>query len=216
MLKPYSFRKEFLLTLIAGSTCATTMHYVLIQPEHFEESVNVFALIGLLAMCGKWLVFPARAAQKEGNKLLSVSVAVVWVCLISVAEIFTSGAYSNISEISPWSGVIGVALVSPFMVKILAMSDETFREIYGYVPKYNEPESNARLVFAPVFAVLGALLVTNWQMSSIVTIFLPAQWLIQQDAEKEFYRHQSIWPQLILIATYLGLWGYTLGYLNNI
>lgn len=128
MLKPYSFRKEFLLTLIAGSTCATTMHYVLIQPEHFEESVNVFALIGLLAMCGKWPVFPAWAAQKEGNKLLSVSVAVVWVCLISVAEIFTSGAYSNISEISPWSGVIGVALVSPFMVKILAMSDDTFRE----------------------------------------------------------------------------------------
>ena len=132
--------------------------------------------------------------KKRGNKLLSVSVAVVWVCLISVAEIFTSGAYSNISEISPWSGVIGFALVSPFMVKILAMSDETFREIYGYVPKYNEPESNARLVFAPVFAVLGALLVTNGQMSSIVTIFLPAQWLIQQDAEKEFYRHHSIWP----------------------
>ena len=52
MLKPYSFRKEFLLTLTAGSTCAT-MHYVLIQPEHFEESVNVFALIGLLAMYGK-------------------------------------------------------------------------------------------------------------------------------------------------------------------
>lgn len=72
------------------------------------------------------------------------------------------------------------------MVKILAMSDETFREINGYVPKYNEPESNARLVFAPVFAVLGALLVTNGQMSSIVTIFLPAQWLIQQDAERNF------------------------------
>ena len=70
--------------------------------------------------------------------------------------------------------MIGVALVSPFMVKILAMSDETFREIYGYVPKYNEPESNGRLVFATVFAVLGALLVTNLQMSSIVTIFLPA------------------------------------------
>ena len=87
MLKPYSTRKEFLLTLIAGSICAT-MHYVLIQPEHFEESVNVFALIGLLVMFGNWLVFPARAAQKEGNKLLSVSVAVACVCLISPAGIF--------------------------------------------------------------------------------------------------------------------------------
>ena len=87
MLKPYSIRNEFLLTLIAGGMCAT-MHYVLIQPEHFEESVNVFVLIGLLAISGKWLVFPARAAQKEGNKLLSISVAVVWVCLISVAGIF--------------------------------------------------------------------------------------------------------------------------------
>ena len=63
----------------------------------------------------------------------------VWVCLISVAEVFTSGAYSNISEISPWSDVIGVALISPFMVKILAMSDETFREIYCYVPKLMNP-----------------------------------------------------------------------------
>ena len=31
MLKPYSIRNEFLLTLIAGGICAT-MHYVLIQP----------------------------------------------------------------------------------------------------------------------------------------------------------------------------------------
>ena len=65
MLKPYSIRNEFLLTLIAGGMCAT-MHYVLIQPEHFEESVNVFALIGLLAMCGKWLVFPAGLRKKRG------------------------------------------------------------------------------------------------------------------------------------------------------
>ena len=96
MLKPYRTRNELLLTLIAGSICAT-MHYVLIQPEHFEASVNVFALIGLLAMFGKWLVFPARSAQKEENKLLSISVAVVLVCLISAAAIFTSVAFSSTS-----------------------------------------------------------------------------------------------------------------------
>ena len=61
MLKTYSTRNEFLLKLIAGGICAT-MYYVLTQLEQFEESVNVFALIGLLAMFGKWLVFPARAA----------------------------------------------------------------------------------------------------------------------------------------------------------
>ena len=215
MLKPYSFRKEFLLTLIVGGMCAT-MHHMFIQPPHIEESVHVFALIGLIVMFGKWLVFPARAAQKDGNKLLSVSVAVVWVCLISVAGVFTSGTYSNTSEISPWSGVIGVALVSPFMVKILAMSDETFREIFGYVPEHNEPVSDARLVFALVFAALGILLLTNWEMSFIASTLLSAHWLIQQDAEKEFYRHHPMWPQLILIAVYAGLWGYTLGYLNNI
>ena len=67
MWKPYSIRNEFLLTLIAGGMCAT-MHYVLIQPEHFEESVNVFALIGLILICSKWLVFPARAAKKRGEQ----------------------------------------------------------------------------------------------------------------------------------------------------
>lgn len=215
MLKPYSIRKEFLLTLIVGGMCAT-MHYVLIQPEHFEESVNVFALIGLLAMCGKWLVFPARAAQKEGNKLLSVSVAVVWACLISAAGIFSSGAFSSTSEISPWPILVGVAFVSPFTFKSLAMSDEKFREIYGYVPKHNEPVSNARLVFALVFAALGVLLLTNGEMSFIASTLLSAQWLVQQDAQKEFYRHHPMWPQLILIAIYGGLWGYTLRYLNNI
>ena len=215
MLKPYSIRKEFLLTLIVGGVCAL-LHYMFIQLPHIEESVHVFALIGLIVMFGKWLVFPARAAQKEGNKLLSISVAVACVYLISVAGIFTSGAYSNTSEIPPWSGVIGVALVSPFMVKILAMSDEKFREIYGYVPKYNEPVSNARLVFALVFAALGILLLTNGEMSFIASTLLSAQWLVQQDAEKEFYRHHPMWPQLILIAIYAGLWGYTLRYLNNI
>ena len=215
MLKPYSIRKEFLLTLIVGGMCAL-LHYIMIPPEHFEESVHVFAVVGLLGMCGKWLVFPARAAQKEGNKLLSVSVAVVWVCLISIAGIFTSGAYSNTSEISPWSAVIGGAFLSPFMLKSQAISDETFREMYGYVPTHNEPVSSARLVFAPVFAVLGVLLFTHRVMSSIVNIILPPLLLVQQDAEKEFYRHHSMWPELILIAIYGGLWVYTLGYLNNI
>ena len=42
MLKPYSIRKEFLLTLIVGGVCAL-LHYIMVQPEHFEESVHVFA-----------------------------------------------------------------------------------------------------------------------------------------------------------------------------
>ena len=215
MLKPYSFRNEFLLTLIAGGMCAL-VHYMFIQPPHIEESVHVFAVIGLIVMFGKWLVFPARAAQKEGNKLLSISVAVVCVCLFSVAVIFTNGAYSNKSEISPWSAVIGGAFLSPFMLKALAISDETFREYYGYVSTHNEPVSSARLVFAPVFAVLGVLLFTHGVMSSIVNIILPPLWLVQQDAHKEFNRHHPMWPELILFAIYLGLWGYTLVYLNNI
>ena len=151
MLKPYSIRKEFLLKLIVGGVCAL-LHYIMVQPEHFEESVHVFAVIGLLVMFGKWLVFPARTVQKEGNKLLSISVAVVWVCLISAAGIFSSGAYSNTSEISAWPIVIGVAVASPFMVKILAMSDETFREHYGYVPVHTDP--------APVYAVITSLLLS--------------------------------------------------------
>ena len=96
MLKPYSTRNEFLLTLIVGGMCAL-VHYMMIQPLHIEESIHVFALIGLLAMFGTWVVFPARSAQKEENKLLSISVAVVWVCLISAAAIFTSGAFISTS-----------------------------------------------------------------------------------------------------------------------
>ena len=46
MLKPYSIRNEFLLTLIAGSICAL-VHYMFIQPPHIEESVHVFAVLGL-------------------------------------------------------------------------------------------------------------------------------------------------------------------------
>ena len=161
MLKPYSFRNEFLLTLIAGGMCAL-VHYMFIQPPHIEESVHVFAVIGLIVMFGKWLVFPARAAQKEGNKLLSISVAVVCVCLFSVAVIFTNGAYSNKSEISPWSAVIGGAFLSPFMLKALAISDETFREYYGYVSTHNEPVSSARLVFAPGVRCSGSFTVYAW------------------------------------------------------
>ena len=209
MLKTYSFRNEFLLTLIAGGMCAT-MHYVLIQPEHFEESLNIFALIGLILICSKWLVFPARAAQKEGNKLLSISVAVVWVCLMSAAGIFSSGAFSSASEISPWPIAVGVALVSPFTIKSLAMSDEKFREIYGYVPKHNEPVSNARMIFALVFAALGILLLTNGEMGFIAPTLPSALWLVQQDAEKEFCRHHPMWPHLILMAIYGCLWVYTL------
>ena len=91
MLKPYSTRNEFLLTLIVGGVCAL-LHYIMVQPEHFEESVHFFAVIGLLVMFGNWLVYPARAAQKEGNKLLSVSVAVACVCLISPAGIPDGGS----------------------------------------------------------------------------------------------------------------------------
>ena len=50
MLKPYSIRKEFLLTLIVGGMCAL-VHYMLTQPEHLEVSVNVFAVIGLALHC---------------------------------------------------------------------------------------------------------------------------------------------------------------------
>ena len=67
MLKPYSIRNEFLLTLIAGGMC-TTMHYVLIQPEHFEESVNVFALIGLLAIAANgWSSLPGLRRKRGAN-----------------------------------------------------------------------------------------------------------------------------------------------------
>lgn len=215
MLKPYSIRNEFLLTLIAGGMCAT-MHYVLIQPEHFEESVNVFVLIGLLAISGKWLVFPARAAQKEGNKLLSISVAVLWVCLISAAGIFSSGAFSSASEISPWPILVSLALVSPFTIKSLAMSDEKFREYYGYVPEHADP--------APVYAVITSLLLSITCLmllffghsTYIIVAIASAGLLVQQDAQKELYRHHPMWPQIILIAIYGGIWGYTLGHLNNI
>ena len=215
MLKPYSARNEFLLTSIAGGMCAT-MHYVLIQPEHFEESVNVFALIGLLAMCGNWLVFPARAAQKEGNKLLSISVAVVWVCLISAAGIFSSGAFSSTSEISPWPILVGVAFVSPFTFKSLAMSDEKFRENYGYVPEHADPVPVYAMITSLLLSITCLVLLLFGHSSYIIVAVASAGLLVQQDAQKEFYRYHPMWPQLILIAIYGGLWGYTLRYLNNI
>ena len=204
MLKPYSARNEFLLTLIAGSICAT-MHYVLIQPEHLEESVNVFALIGLLAMCGKWLVFPARAVQKEGNKLLSVSVAVVWVCLISAAGIFSSGAFSSTSEISPWPILVGLALVSPFTIKSLAMSDERFREYYGYVPEHADPVPVYAMITSLLLSITCLVLFFFGHVSYIIVAVASAGLLVQQDAQKEFYRHHPMWPHLILIAIYAGL-----------
>ena len=215
MLKPYSTRNEFLLTLIAGSICAT-MHYVLIQPEHFEESVNVFAVIGLIVMFGEWLVFPARAAQKEGNKLLSISVAVVWVCLISAAGIFSSGAFSSTSEISPWPILVGLALVSPFTIKSLAMSDERFREYYGYVPEHADPVPVYAMITSLLLSITCLVLLFFGHVSYIIVAVVSAGLLVQQDAQKEFYRHHPMWPHLILIAIYAGLWGYTLGYLNNI
>ena len=215
MLKPYSARNEFLLTSIAGGMCAT-MHYVLIQPEHFEESVNVFALIGLLAMCGNWLVFPARAAQKEGNKLLSISVAVVWVCLISAAGIFSSGGFSSASEISPWPILVGVALVSPFTIKSWAMSDERFREYYGYVPEHADPVPVYAMITSLLLSITCLVLLLFGHSSYIIVAVASAGLLVQQDAQKEFYRYHPMWPQLILIAIYGGLWGYTLRYLNNI
>ena len=215
MLKPYSARNEFLLTLIAGSICAT-MHYVLIQPEHFEESVNVFAVIGLIVMFGEWLVFPARAAQKEGNKLLSISVAVVWVCLISAAGIFSSGGFSSTSEISPWPILVGVAVASPFIFKSLAMSDDTFREYYGYVPEHADPVPVYAMITSLLLSITCLVLLLFGHASYIIVAVGSAGMLVQQDAQKEFYRHHPMWPHLILIAIYAGLWGYTLGYLNNI
>ena len=215
MLKPYSIRNEFLLTLIAGGMCAT-MHYVLIQPEHFEESVNVFALIGLLAMCGKWLVFPARAAQKAGSKLLSTSVAVVWACLISAAGIFSSGAFISTSEISPWPILVGLALVSPFTINSLAMSDERFREYYGYVPEHADPVPVYAMITSLLLSITCLVLLFFGHVSYIIVAVASAGLLVKQDAQKEFYRHHPMWPQLILIAIYGGIWGYTLRYLNNI
>ena len=188
MLKPYSIRNEFLLTLIVGGMCAT-MHHMFIQPPHIEESVHVFALIGLIVMFGEWLVFPARAAQKEGNKLLSVSVAVACVCLISPAGIFSSGAYTNTSEISPWPIVIGVAVASPFMVKKLAMSDETFREHYGYVPVHTDPVPIYAVMTSLLFSITCLMLLFFGQTSYIIVAVASAGLLVQQDAQKEFYRH---------------------------
>lgn len=215
MLKPYSTRNEFLLTLIVGGMCAT-MHYVLIQPEYFEESVHVFAVIGLIVICGKWLVFPARAAQKEGSKLLAISVAVVWVCLTSAAGIFASGAFSNTSEISPWPPLVGVAAASPFIFKSLALSDEKFREIYSYVPVHTDPVPVYAVITSLLFSITCLVLLFFGLTSYIILVVASVGFLVQQDAQKEFYRHHAMWPELILIATYGGLWGYTLGYLNNI
>jgi ABC-type branched-subunit amino acid transport system permease subunit len=53
-------------------------------------------------------------------------------------------------------------------------------------------------------------------VSYIIVAVASAGLLVKQDAQKELYRHHPMWPQLILIAIFAGLWGYTLGYLNNI
>ena len=187
MLKPYSIRNEFLLTLIVGGMCAL-LHYMMNQPLQIEESIHVFAVIGLLLMFGNWLVFPARAAQKERSKLLSVSVAVACVCLISPAGIFSSGAYNNTSEISPWPIVIGVALVSPFMVKLLAMSDETFREYYGYVPEHADPVPVHAMITSLLLSITCLVLLFFGHVSYIIVAVASAGLLVQQDTQKEFYR----------------------------
>ena len=67
--------------------------------------VSEFLMFGPRAL-RKWLVFPARAAQKAGSKLLSVSVAVA----CAPAGIFSSGAFISTSEISPWPILVGLAL----------------------------------------------------------------------------------------------------------
>ena len=120
-----STRNEFLLTLIAGGMCAT-MHYVLIQPEHFEESVNVFALIGLLAMCGNWWVFSAREANHTTSQFLKLTVLASIMAVTGGFAVIATNGFPYI--ITPWSIVVSMAVASPFTIKSFAISDKKFRE----------------------------------------------------------------------------------------
>ena len=213
MLKPYSARNEFLLTSIAGGMCAT-MHYVLIQPEHLEESVNVFALIGLLAMCGNWWVFSAREVTRIDNQFLKLTVLASITAMIGGGVVVATNRFSYI--ITPGAIVIGVAVVSPLAFKSLALSDDTFREYYGYVPEHADPVPVYAMITSLLLSITCLVLLLFGHASYIIVAVASAGMLVQQDAQKEFYRHHPMWPQLILIAIYGGIWGYTLRYLNNI
>ena len=213
MLKPYSFRNEFLLTLIAGGMCAT-MHYLLTQPEHFEESVNVFALIGLLAMCGNWWVFSAREANHTTSQFLKLTVLASIMAVTGGFAVIATSGFPYI--ITPWSIVVGVAVASPFIFKSLAMSDEKFREYYGYVPVHADPVPVYAVITSLLLSVTCLVLLLFGHKGHIIMALVSASSLVKQDVQKQFYRHNPMWPHLILIAIYGGLWGYTLGYLNNI
>ena len=213
MLKSYSFRKEFLLTLIAGGICAL-LHYMFTRPPDIEESVHVFAVIGLAGMCSNWWVFSAREVTRIGNQFLKLTVLASITAMIGGEVVIATSGFPYI--ITPGSIVIGVAVVSPLAFKLLALSDETFREYYGYVPVHADP--------VPVYSVIASLLLS---ITCLVLLFFghttytvvaiaSAGLLVQQDAQKELYRHHPMWPHLILIAIYGCLWVYALGYLNNI
>ena len=96
------------------------------------------------------------------------------------------------------------------------MSDETFREHYGYVPVHTDPVPVYAIITSLLLSITCLVLLFFGHVSYIIVAVASAGVLVQQDAQKEFYRHHPTWPQLILIAIYGGLWGYTLGYLNNI
>ena len=136
--------------------------------------------------------------------------------MISAAGIFSSGAFSSTSKISPWPILVGLALVSPFTIKSLAMSDERFREYYGYVPEHADPVPVYVMITSLLLSITCLVLLFFGHVSYIIVAVASAGLLVKQDAQKEFYRHHPMWPHLILIAIYGGLWGYTLGYLNNI
>ena len=190
------------------------MHSVLIQPEHFEESVNVFALVGLLAMCGNWWVFSAREVTRIDNQFLKLTVLASITAMIGGGVVIATNGFSYI--ITPWPILVGLALVSPFTIKSLAMSDERFREYYGYVPEHADPVPVYAMITSLLLSITCLVLLFFGHVSYIIVAVASAGSLVQQDAQKEFYRHHPMWPHLILIAIYGGLWGYTLGYLNNI
>ena len=190
------------------------MHSVLIQPEHFEESVNVFALVGLLAMCGNWWVFSAREVTRIDNQFLKLTVLASITAMIGGGVVIATNGFSYI--ITPGAIVIGVAVVSPLAFKSLALSDETFREYYGYVPVHADPVPVYAVITSLLLSITCLVLLLFGHKGHIMMALVSASSLVQQDAQKEFYRHHPMWPHLILIAIYGGLWGYTLGYLNNI
>ena len=93
---------------------------------------------------------PCPGCAESGEQTpFSASVAVVWACLISAAGIFRV-VPSLKCEISPWPILVGLA--SPFTIKSLAMSDERFREYYGYVPEH--------ATSVPVYAMITSLSIT--------------------------------------------------------